>query len=263
MKYECLIYTSRSTVSYVSHDLILKQTRRSSSKEAMCQPESTGAVCSQCVHHNFWRQICSHPPNPAGEDGHCGSFKRHGSYLVHYVQLYIWDGPTTQIVRKSWETKDSLILQHLSLSLLRFVKSHDCFSFLLHHRRREVLRRFFLLYVELLSRGRDGVLRDRAVLHVSREVPVAVEGDGPQAGGEVQGQRAPGGHVSDAGVRHHGSIAIRVTATPGFSLEVQSERPPTPWLLDFCLDLKSDKNENKTRSNWSHVIWIVSSETNI
>lgn len=57
---------------------------------------------------------------------------------------------------------------------------------------------------------------------------MAVERDGPQAGGEVHGQRAPCGHVSDAGVRHHGSIAICVTATPGFSLEVQSECPPTP-----------------------------------
>lgn len=49
---------------------------------------------------------------------------------------------------------------------------------------------------------------------------MAVDGDGPQAGGEVQGQWASCGHVSDAGVGHHGSITVRVTATTGFPLEV-------------------------------------------
>lgn len=135
-------------------------------------------------------------------------------------------------------------------SFVIFLKSHDGFSFLLHHWdgffHLEVLWRFLLLYVELLTRGWDGVLWDGAIFYVSRKVPVAVDGDGPQAGSEVQGQRAPCRHICDAGVRHHGSIAVCVAAAPGFSLEVQSECPPTPWLLDFCLDLQSDQNENKT-----------------
>lgn len=82
--------------------------------------------------------------------------------------------------------------------------------------------------MEVLTRGRDGVLRDGAVFHVTWKVPMAIDGDGPQAGAEMQGQGASCGHVSDAGVGHHGSVAVRVTAATSFPLEVQSKCPPTP-----------------------------------
>lgn len=54
--------------------------------------------------------------------------------------------------------------------------------------------------VELLAGGRNGVLRDRAVLDVPWEVPVSVDGDGSQACGEVKGQGPPGRDIGHAGV---------------------------------------------------------------
>lgn len=47
LKYhECTIYNSRSTVPYISYDLILKQTHHSSCKEVMWQSKSISVVRS-------------------------------------------------------------------------------------------------------------------------------------------------------------------------------------------------------------------------
>lgn len=66
---------------------------------------------------------------------------------------------------------------------------------------------------------------------------MAVDGDRPQSGGEVEGQRCPGGHVGDAGVRHHRSVAVRIAAAPSFPFEVQGQGPPAPGLFDLSLHL--------------------------
>lgn len=101
-----------------------------------------------------------------------------------------------------------------------------------------------------MARGRDGVLGDGAVLDVPREVAVSVEGPGAQAGGEVQGQGPAGRHVGHAGVGHHGPVAVRVAAAPGFPLEVQSQCPATPRLLDLCLDLeRGSADEDSTTAS--------------
>lgn len=77
---------------------------------------------------------------------------------------------------------------------------------------------------------------------------MAVSGDVPQSVGEVKGQRPPRRHIGNTGVRNHGSIAVCVTAAPGFSLEVQSKSPSVPGLLDFRLDLKSVKDMCESNS---------------
>lgn len=123
-------------------------------------------------------------------------------------------------------------------------RSHDCLPLLLHHRwgllvlaGPSVSRMLLVRDVELLSRWRYGVLRHRAVLHVPGEVPVAVDRHRPQPRGEVEGQRSSGRDVGDAGVWHHRSIAVSVTAAPSFSFEVQGKIPPAPGLLDLSLHL--------------------------
>lgn len=60
-----------------------------------------------------------------------------------------------------------------------------------------------------------------------------------QSGGEMERQRASGGDVGDAGVRHHGSVAVRVTAAPSFAFKVQGQGPPAPGLFDLGLHLGS------------------------
>lgn len=125
-------------------------------------------------------------------------------------------------------------------------RSHDRLPLLLHHRRGflvlagPLLSRVLLIGdVQLLAGQRHRVLRDRAVLHVAGEVPVAVDRHRPQPRGEVEGQRRPGSNVGDAGVRHHRSVAVRVTAASSFPLEVQRQCPPAPGLFDLSLHLES------------------------
>lgn len=91
--------------------------------------------------------------------------------------------------------------------------------------------------VELLCRRWYGVFRDGSVLHVPGEVAVAVHGNRSESGGEMEGQRRPGGDVGDAGVRYHRSVAVSVTAAPSFPFEVQGQGPPAPGLFDLSLDL--------------------------
>lgn len=165
---------------YVSYDLILKQTHHSSSKEEIRQPESGAIVCSQCrntrvIYIMVFTKICSHPPNTAGEEA-CRRFQSRKNIVAHLKDTdCIWSIKlvTVSPTHLRWSHKPNCeeILRNKGLanpsmffctSFVIFLKSHDGFSFLLHHWdvffHLEVLRRFFLLYVELLPRGRDGVL---------------------------------------------------------------------------------------------------------
>lgn len=122
--------------------------------------------------------------------------------------------------------------------------SHDCLSLLLHHgwgflvlagwRGSWMLRVWNL---ELLCRWRYRVFRDGTVLHVPGEVAVTIDGYRSKSGGEMEGQRASGGDVGDAGVWHHRSVAVSVTAAPSFPFKVQGQGPPAPGLFDLGLHL--------------------------
>ncbi len=127
-------------------------------------------------------------------------------------------------------------------------RSHDCLPLLLHHRRGflvlagpRVGRMILVGNVKLLSGWRYRVLRDGAVLHVSREVPMAVHRHWSQPCGEVEGQWSSGRDVGDAGVWHHRSIAVGVAATTSFSFEVQRQGPPAPGLFDLSLHLEREE----------------------
>lgn len=128
------------------------------------------------------------------------------------------------------------------------LRSHDCLPLLLHHRwgflvltGPRISRMLFFWNVELLSRRRYRVLRDGAILHVPREVPVPVHRHRPQPRREVEGQRSSGSDVGNTGVWYHRSIAVGVTATPSFSLEVQGQSPPAPGLFDLSLHLGGEE----------------------
>lgn len=130
-------------------------------------------------------------------------------------------------------------------SFLPLCVSHDGLPLLLHHGWGFLVlagprgsRMLLIRDVELLSWGRYGVFRDRTVLHVPGEVAVTVHGHWSESGGEMEGQRRSGGDVGDAGVWHHRSVAVCVTAAPSFPFEVQRQGPPAPGLFDLSLHLQ-------------------------
>lgn len=127
--------------------------------------------------------------------------------------------------------------------------SHDCLPLLLNHGRGflsvaglDLSRMLLFRNVKLLSWRRDGVLRDRAVLHVPGQVPVPIYRHWAQPCCQVEGQRSSGSDVGHAGVRHHRSIAVCVTATASLSFEVQCQRSPAPRLFDLSLYLRGGKS---------------------
>lgn len=129
-------------------------------------------------------------------------------------------------------------------SFLSLFVSHDGLPLLLHHGWGFLVlagprgsRMLPIRDVELLSWGRYGIFRDGTVLHVPGEVAVTVHGHRSESGGEMEGQRRSGGDVGDAGVWHHRSVAVGVTAAPSFPFEVQRQGPPAPGLFDLSLHL--------------------------
>lgn len=125
--------------------------------------------------------------------------------------------------------------------------SHDCLPLLLHQRGGFLVlagsrgRGTLLVWnMELLCRRRCRVFWDGTVLHVPGEVAVTVDGYRSKSGGEMEGQRASGGDVGDAGVWHHRSVAVSVAAAPSFPFKVQVQGSPAPGLFDLSLHLRKN-----------------------
>lgn len=122
--------------------------------------------------------------------------------------------------------------------------SHDCLPLLLHHGWGFLVltgsrgsRTLLVWNLDFLCRWGYGVFRDGTILHVTGEVAVTVDGYRTESGGEMEGQWASGGDIGDAGVWHHRSVAVSVTAAPSFPFKVQGQGSPAPGLFDLGLHL--------------------------
>lgn len=150
-----------------------------------------------------------------------GTIHRKKIWQCWNIQASSWERP---------ENTDCFMILKLffSSSLSAYAQtSHDCFPLFLHHGGGFLLfagpcvrRTLLFRNVELLSWWRYRVLRDRAILHIPRKVPVPVHRHWPQPSGVVEGQWSSGSDVGNTGVWYHWSIAVSVTSTSSFPLEV-------------------------------------------